>query len=288
MTVVIVGADGQLGMDLQLALARCRVVALSYKDLDILDRKATAERLGSADPDWVINAAALTNVDWCESNDIKAFQVNALGARHVAEAVSPERSRVIQISTDYVFDGRKTAPYVENDAPRPLNVYGITKLAGEHYVQTAQPKHYIVRTSGLYGTHPSWGKRANFADTILALADRREEIRVVRDEILTPTFTEDLAVQIRTLIEAEPQPGIYHATNDGQCSWYEFAESVLELSGAAGRIEETTAAEWKSPARRPAYSVLENAALRRVGIDAMPHWRDALGRYLSKRVRTSG
>ncbi len=288
MSIAIVGADGQLGMDLQSTLSRFRVVPLSYKDVDILDRAHTARRLEAIDPDWVINAAALTNVDWCESNDVKAFQVNAMGARHVAEAISPERSRIIQISTDYVFDGEKRSPYVESDTPRPLSVYGITKLAGEHYVRAARERHYIVRTSGLYGTHPSWGKKANFVDTILTLAGAHEEIRVVRDEVLTPTFTEDLAAQILALIESEPAAGIYHATNDGACSWYEFAAAILELSSTPGKIDETTAAEWKAPARRPPYSVLENASLKRAGLDRMPHWKDALGRYLAKKARVSG
>ena len=283
LSIAIVGADGQLGMDLQKALSRHRVVALTYKDLDILDPAQTAEKLGAAAPDWVINAAALTNVDWCESNDVKAYQVNALGARHVARS-TPADSRLVQISTDYVFDGRKKTPYEEFDTPGPLNVYGITKLAGEHYVQAAHPRHYILRTSGLYGTHPSWGKKKNFVDAILSLIEKKEEIRVVCDEILTPTYTEDLSKQIGTLIESEPPPGIYHATNDGQCSWYEFARAILELSGQRGRIESTTAAEWNAPARRPAYSVLDNAAFKRLGIDVMPLWTDALARYLSKKV----
>lgn len=284
LTIAIIGADGQLGMDLQEALSGQRVVALTYKDLDILEPVRTAQRLGAAAPDWVINAAALTNVDWCESNDIKAFQVNALGARHVARS-TPASSRLVQVSTDYVFDGQKKTPYEEYDTPGPLNVYGITKLAGEHYVQAAHPRHYILRTSGLYGTHASWGKKKNFVDAILSLVEEKDEIQVVCDETLTPTFTEDLAKQIGVLIESEPPPGIYHATNAGECSWYEFARAVLELSGERGRIKRTTAAEWNAPARRPAYSVLENAALKRLGIDVMPLWKDALERYLSKKLR---
>jgi dTDP-4-dehydrorhamnose reductase len=284
LSIAIIGADGQLGMDIRKVLARHRVVALTYKDLDILDPVRTTRRLAEAAADWVINAAALTNVDWCEANDVKAFQVNAVGARHVARAMSAA-TRLIQISTDYVFDGRKRTPYEENDTPGPLNVYGITKLAGEHYVQAAHPRHYILRTSGLYGTHPSWGKKKNFVDAILSLAGERDEIRVVCDEVLTPTFTEDLAAQIEKLIESEPPPGVYHATNAGQCSWFEFASAILELSGKSGHVEKTTAAEWNAPARRPSFSVLENAALKRLDIDVMPEWRDALARYISKKVR---
>ena len=281
--IAIFGADGQLGMDLQKALNKHRVEPLTYQDVDILDRARVGEILSAMKPDWVINAAALTHVDWCESNDVKAFQVNALGARHVAESALPANSRIIQISTDYVFDGSKVSPYTEDDTPRPLNVYGITKLAGEHYVRSVHPGHYIIRTSGLYGTHPCWGKKRNFVDTMLALGREKGEVRVVCDETLTPTFAEDLAGQITRLIETEPLPGIYHATNAGECSWHEFAKAIFELSGTAVRLEKTTAREWNAPARRPGYSVLENAALQQAGIDAMPHWRDALTRYLSKK-----
>ncbi len=284
LSIALFGADGQLGMDLQKALSAHRVEALTYQDLDILDRPRVAEKLAAVAPAWVINAAAYTNVDWCESNDLKAFQVNAVGVRHIAECSSPRDSRLIQISTDYVFDGRKSEPYIESDAPGPLNVYGITKLAGEYYAMSGHPKCYVVRTSGLYGTHACWGKRRNFVDTMLALAAEKDEIRVVCDEVLTPTFTEDLAEQIRVLIESEPPPGIYHATNAGECSWFEFAKTVFDLAGKTVRLEKTTAAEWKAPARRPAYSVLENAGLKREALDAMPHWKDALARYLSKKT----
>jgi dTDP-4-dehydrorhamnose reductase len=286
-SIAIFGADGQLGMDLQRALSGFRLHSLAYHDADVLDQPRVGEIIGALKPTWVINAAALTNVDWCESNDMKAFQVNALGAKHVAESCPPETCRIIQLSTDYVFDGVKSTPYVEDDTPRPLNAYGITKLAGEHYVRSAHPRHYIVRTSGLYGTHPCWGKKRNFVDTMLELARAKGAIRVVRDEILTPTFTEDLADQIRRLIDAEPSAGVYHATNAGECSWYEFAEAIFELSKTAVNLEKTTAREWNAPARRPGYSVLENAALRRAAIDVMPHWRDALARYLSKKGAAS-
>lgn len=285
-SIVIFGADGQLGMDLQQALSQHRVQPLTYQDIDVLDRPRVGEMLSAIKPDWVINAAAVTNVDWCESNDVKAFQVNALGARHVAESCPPENSRIIQLSTDYVFDGAKAAPYVEDDTPRPLNAYGITKLAGEHYVRSAHPRHYIIRTSGLYGTHPCWGKKRNFVDTMLALASEKGEVRVVCDETLTPTFTEDLAEQIKRIVESEPPAGTYHATNAGECSWYEFANTIFELSGTRVLLRKTTAREWNAPARRPGYSVLENAALRHAGIDLMPPWRDALARYLSKKAAT--
>lgn len=284
LSIAIFGADGQLGMDLQKALSGHRVAPLSVEDVDVLDRARVGEMIAALKPDWAINAAALTNVDWCESNDLKTFQVNALGAKHVAEWCRREGARIIQLSTDYVFDGAKRTPYVESDTPRPLNTYGISKLAGEHYVRSANERHYIVRTSGLYGTHPCWGKKRNFVDAMLILAREKREVRVVCDETLTPTFTEDLAAQIGRLVESEPAAGVYHATNAGECSWYEFAEAIFELSGSRVRLERTTAREWNAPARRPGYSVLDNAALRNAGIDAMPHWREALSRYLAKKA----
>lgn len=284
LSIAIFGADGQLGMDLQKALSNHRVEPLTYQDVDVLDQARVGQILSALKPDWAINAAALTNVDWCEANEVKTFQVNALGAKHVAESSCREGARVIQLSTDYVFDGAKGSPYVESDTPRPLNTYGVTKLAGEHYVQSVNPSYYIVRTSGLYGTHPCWGKKRNFVDAMLTLARDKREIRVVADETLTPTFTEDLAAQIRRLVESEPAAGVYHATNAGECSWHEFAQAIFELSGSSVSVEKTTAREWNAPARRPAYSVLENASLRDAGIDVMAHWRDALARYLERKA----
>ena len=286
-TIVIFGANGQLGMDLQSALSTHRLEPLTDQAPDILDRSRVADTLKAIQPDWVINAAALTNVDWCEDNDLEAFRVNALGARHIAEALAPGTARIIQISTDYVFDGAKGTPYVEDDAPHPLNVYGITKLAGENYVRSTVPRHYVIRTAGLYGTHPCWGKGTNFVEKMLGLARSNETLRVVCDEVLTPTFTEDLSEQIRVLIDTEPPYGIYHATNAGGCSWYEFAKTIFELSGMDIDLGQTTAAEWNAPAKRPANSVLENNALSLAGIDVMPHWQDALKRYLAKKTKGS-
>jgi len=283
-SIVVFGADGQFGMALQDILTGHRIHPLTYKELDVLDQPRVAERLSRINPDWVINAAALTNVDWCEENDIKAFQVNALGARYVAESCRAIDARMIQISTDYVFDGTKDTAYLEDDATAPLNVYGISKLAGELYVRNSHARHYIVRTSGLYGLHPCWGKGRNFVEAMLDLSKERNELRVVSDEILTPTFTDDLAQQLGVLINTEPPYGVYHATNNGECSWYEFAKTIFEIVGVTIEVEKTTAAEWNAPATRPSRSVLKNAALQSAGIDRMPDWKDALGRYLSKKL----
>ena len=282
--IAIIGSEGQLGKDLMGTLASRDVTSLTHGDLEVTDRDSVARALQDAQAQWVINATAMTDVDACESQGERAFQVNALGARHVALACAGIGARLIHISTDYVFDGAHTQPYVENDPTQPVNSYGITKLAGELFVRYSHPLHYIVRSSGLYGAHQCRGKGGmNFVDKMLTLASQGDELTVVDDEVLTPTFTEELSSQIARMIDEPPPPGIYHATNEGQCSWFEFAQKIFELTDTDVRLKKTTAAEWKAPAKRPAYSVLENAALKQHGIHMMGQWKDALARYLSKR-----
>ncbi|MDH3216220.1 MAG: dTDP-4-dehydrorhamnose reductase [Candidatus Krumholzibacteria bacterium] len=284
MTIAIIGADGQLGKDVQLALKAHDTRPIAHGEVDITDAAKVVAAIAAIHPDWVINTAAMTHVDDCEGQHMRAFEINALGARHVAEASRQVGAALIHISTDYVFDGEKKTPYMEGDATHPLNVYGISKLAGEFYVRNTCPVYYIIRTSGLYGTHKCRGKGQNFVETMLKLAKEKESLRIVSDEVLTPTFTEDLARQIDVLVESKPPHGIYHATNDGACSWFDFAKEIFRIAAIEVAVEETTASQWNAPARRPAYSVLENKALKRAGIDAMSHWKDALGRYLSKKI----
>ena len=285
MTIAVIGADGQLGRDLLEVLSHHQLTPLGHADADITDRASVTSALAAAKPDWVINAAAMTHVDRCEDDAEQAFLVNAIGARHVAEASKENNASLIHISTDYVFDGSKRSPYVESDETNPINAYGISKLAGELYVRYLQPEHYVVRTSGLYGAHPCRGKGGrNFVDTMLALADERDEINVVSDEVLTPTYSIDLAHQVAAIIDKAPPPGVYHATNAGECSWYEFAREIFRIAGKEIAVGETTSAAWGAPATRPAYSVLDNAALRDAGIDSMPDWRDALQRFMASRV----
>lgn len=289
MRLAIIGADGQLGCDIMLALRNIQPVALTEKEIDITNNEQVKSVLSSIRPDFVINAAALTDVDRCEMEERLAFAVNALGAKHVAQSCDANGATLLHISTDYVFNGRKRTPYKENDTPAPINVYGATKRAGEIYVQTACRSHYIVRTSGLYGTAPCIGKDGkNFVDTMLALAAERDLVKVVSDEVLTPTFTEDLALQLRVFIDGSLPFGIYHATNEGKCSWHEFAKTIFEMTNNSVRVDKIGSEEWGSPAKRPAYSVLENAKLLKHLRCTMPHWGDALERYLQKKgaIRT--
>ena len=287
MKVAIFGVDGQLGRAIAATLAHTHaVIPVDRASADVRDAQAVAAAVRRAAPDWVVNSAAMTHVDRCESEPLAAFEVNAVGAYHVARAAAETGARLMHVSTDYVFDGRKPTPYAEDDVARPLNAYGVSKLAGEWFVQSASDANVIVRSSGLYGLYKCSGKGSSFAEAILSRARQGQPLRVVSDERLTPTFTEDLAAQMRLMIESAVPPGVYHATNAGSCSWYDFAVELLRLAGVNGSIAPIPASEWKSPTRRPANSVLENRALAALGLDRMPEWRDALARYVAALAKT--
>lgn len=283
MVVAIFGIEGQLGTELAAALSEHTVVPLPHGRVEVTDRGAVADAVAAEKPDWVINTAGMTHVDKCEDEERRAFEVNALGGRYVALAAAAAGARLIHISTDYVFDGEKGAPYVESDDTGPVNVYGASKLAGECLVRAAGPAHFILRTSGLYGLSPCRGKGTNFVETMLRLGGERDELTVVEDEVLTPTFTRDLATHVATIIEHPPAAGTYHATNEGQCSWFDFAREIFRLSDVDVKLKRIKAADWQAPARRPAFSVLDNAGLRKAGINKFPEWQDALRRYLEQR-----
>ncbi len=283
MKVAIFGGSGQLGRDVAAEFSTHRVDAIDHARADVRRADDVSRILTAFEPDWVVNCAAMTHVDACETDPLAAFEVNALGARNIARACAARGTNLLHISTDYVFDGTKSGAYVESDTPRPVNAYGISKLAGEWFVGYESPGSVIVRTSGLYGHNPCRGKGASFAEAMLARAAAGEPLRVVSDERLTPTFTPDLAAQIRAMIENRVRAGVYHATNGGDCSWHEFTTELLRLAGSSTVVEPIRAADWKSPTRRPANSVLHNHALRALGLDRMPDWRDALARYMASR-----
>lgn len=283
MKVAIFGVSGQLGSDVAAALLSHHVIPVYEDDADIRDERAVTNALGDERPDWVINCAAMTNVEGCEKDPITAFDVNARGAGIVAAAAAAAGARLVHISTDYVFDGERGEPYREHDPPRPLNVYGASKLAGEWAVRAAGASNVIVRTTGLYGWNACIGKGTNFVETMVKRADAGAPTRVVNDEVLTPTFSVDLAAQLARMIDRDVPPGVYHATNAGSCSWFEFAREIFSLRGATAAPEPVSAVEWNSPVRRPRYSVLDHRALAALDLDMMPPWRDALARYLAGR-----
>jgi len=284
MKVIVIGANGQLGCDVCTAFSDsgCEVIQLNHDILDIVDLDSTRARLEEANADVIVNTAAMHNLDVCEDEPAKSFAVNGIGARNLAILANELDFVLFHISTDYVFDGAKRTPYVETECPMPLNVYGSTKLSGEHFVLSIAKKHFVLRVSGLYGTNPCRAKGgSNFVNLMLKLAKERDEVRVVDDEVLTPTFTEDIAGQIVSMSDVD-EYGLYHVTARESCSWHKFASKVFELSGAKVRLSVADPSEFPSKVPRPKYSVLENARLKSSNLDIMPHWEDGLRRYLDK------
>jgi dTDP-4-dehydrorhamnose reductase len=285
--VALVGAAGQLGTDLAGAWGRehpaDRVVALNHADLDVEDLDSVRKALLPIGAQLVVNTTAYNLVDAAEDDPMTAFRVNAIGPRNLAVAARELEAVLVHVSTDYVFSGSRRRPYVETDAVEPLGVYGASKAAGEMLVRAAWPRHLIVRTCGLYGVAGSRGKGGNFVDTMLRLGGSGAVIRVVEDQVLTPTHTADLAVQIARLA-ASGAKGTYHATCQGECSWYEFAAEIFRQAGLKPLLERQTTAEAGRPARRPPYSVLDNQGLRQLGVDAMPDWRQSLASYLAMKA----
>jgi dTDP-4-dehydrorhamnose reductase len=273
MKVAVTGAEGMLGYDIGRVFADVELIRLTCETLDITALDAVVKRIREIKPDYVINAAAFTDVDRCEAEPDLACRVNGLGARNVAIACEEAGCPVVQISTDYVFDGEKSGPYNEWDDTSPVNQYGLSKLMGERFVMSLTNRYYIVRTSWLYGKN---GK--NFVDTIGRLLSERDGIDVVDDQVGSPTYTVDLAKKLKEIVGKGY--GIYHVTNSGECSWYEFAVAIARKKGSGKRITPVTTEAFKRPAKRPANSVLGHTMLRLEGLGDMRHWEKALGEYL--------
>ena len=277
MRVLVLGAQGMLGKDLIPILAlKHQVFARDIADGNITDGRWVQEEIASLKPQVVINAAAYTNVDGCESDRELAFAVNGEGARNIASGCAAINARLIHLSTDYVFDGSSPVPYREEDIPRPLNVYGTSKLLGERYIQEILPDHLIIRTEWLFGRH---GK--NFVDTILQMAGKGEDLRVVDDQRGSPTFTKDLSQTLSRLLE-EGTRGILNVTNSGSCTWYEFARRILQEKGINHPgLTPLSSAKLARPAKRPANSVLDCRKLKRLLGQKLRSWEEALHEYLA-------
>jgi len=282
MKIALLGANGQLGQDLQEALRSYDLHAFTRNHFDVTDHSRTRSALMDIAPDVVLNTTAYHRVDDCETNAATAYSVNALAVLNLIRVANDLDSVLVHISTDYVFDGSSRQPYTESSQPFPLSVYGNSKLAGELLVRTLSKKFILIRTGGLYGTAGSQGKGGNFVQTMVAKAQRGESIRVVDDQVVTPTYTVDVAHQLARLMPAE-QLGLFHITNEGSCTWFEFARAVFELSGIEANLTPTTSDAYKLPAARPANSVLENARLKELGLNQMRHWREALAAYLASK-----
>ena len=286
MKVFLIGVDGQLGSDIReyFTLKQIEVHGLiGLKDIDVCDYEGTSRLIEDSSPDLVINTAAFHNVDLCEDKVEDAFRVNVTGVKNVASICRKLDIPLMHFSTDFVFDGEKKEPYTETDCPRPRSVYAISKLAGERVVQYMLEKYYLVRLSGLYGHAGCTGKgNINFVETMLKLARDSKKVRVVDDQVLTPTSTKDAAEKLYELIQ-KGKYGLYHMTNTGECSWYEFAREIFRLSGIEIDTEPITSQELGAKAIRPAYSVLDNKNLRDAGIEDMRNWRQALKQYIDNR-----
>jgi dTDP-4-dehydrorhamnose reductase len=274
MRVTLFGASGLLGQDLVQELRGESLTALSSKDADLRDRTKVHDLIRDSRPDWVILSAAYTDVDGCESNRDLAFAVNCEGAINVAQAARDAGSRLLFLSTDYVFDGSKRSPYEISDTRNPSSVYGQSKARAEVRILEILPEVCIARTSWLFG---HGGKC--FPATILKLASTRPEISVVNDQRGSPTFTRDLASALVQLCRVDAS-GIVHVTNSGDCTWYDFAVEIVRTSGLPTVVKPVTTAEFPRPARRPAYSVLSPASLHFYNIH-LPEWPDALRRYVT-------
>jgi dTDP-4-dehydrorhamnose reductase len=283
MKIAVVGADGQLGVDVVSAFSRNgdEVSSLTHADIELSDIDSVSNRLKDLRPNVVVNTAAMHHVENCEREPQKAFAVNGLGARNLALVAREFDATLFHVSTDYVFDGAKQSPYEETDAPRPLNAYGNTKLSGEHFVRGTCERHFVLRTSAIYGKNPCRAKGGlNFVELMRKLARERGKVRVVDSEFVTPTRTTEIARQIVALSRSDSY-GLYHATAEGSCSWHAFAAEIFRLTNTKVTREIAGPNEFPAKVPRPLYSVLENCALKSRGLNVFKPWQDGLREYLT-------
>ncbi len=276
--IVILGANGMLGHALLHAFKDKNPIGLRHSDLDITQRAAVIKKISELQPSVIINAAAYTKVDDCETNQVVANKVNGEAPGFLAEAAKAVNATLVQYSTDYVFSGQNSAGYAEDSEPgQPVNAYGASKLLGEknivQQVDAQWSNYYIIRTSWLFGNDGP-----NFVDTMLKLGLTKPVLKVVNDQHGSPTYTNDLAVATRSILDQQLPAGIYHATNSGDCTWYEFAQEIFRLAQLSVVVEPCSSLEFPRPAKRPAFSMLRNTK-----ISALPTWQQALATYLSAR-----
>jgi len=290
MKILITGSKGQLGNELQEIIKSGRaeidkvsdiikeseVIALDVDELDITNLEQVKKKMNNLKPDVVINCAAATNVDGCEINEDFAFKVNSIGPRNLAIVSAEIGAKLVQVSTDYIFSGASDKPLTEYDLTGPYSVYGKTKLLGENYVRGFCSKYFIVRTAWLYGYVGH-----NFVYTMRKLGKEKDNINAVNDQMGNPTHANDLAYHILKLIQTE-EYGIYNCTGKGECTWYDFAKMIIELSGEKCEVKPCTSEEYKTPAKRPEYSSLDNMMLRCTVGDEMRDWQDAIKSFINK------
>ena len=277
MRILITGSKGQLGLELSKQLSRykdCELILTDRNNLNIVDFDEVERVILASKPNVVINCAAHTAVDLCETDIENAYKINALGPRNLAIVCEKIGAKLIQVSTDYVFNGNGISPYREDDMTSPNSIYGRSKLMGENFVKEFCSKYFIVRTAWLYGNGN------NFVRTMIGLSETNKELNVVDDQIGSPTSTADLSRAIINLIDTEYY-GVYHGTCEGQCSWYEFAKKIFEIKNIDIKVNPVTSEEFKRPAPRPAYSVLDNFMFKLVNLNTFRQWEDSLEEYLN-------
>lgn len=277
MRILITGGKGQLAFALKREFEDHLVYAPAKDELDITDFEKLVRVVKEFRPHMLINPAALTAVDHCEDVPEQAFMVNGVAPGKMAELADKHSFIIVHISTDYVFSGEKRAPYVEEDPTFPLSVYGNSKLVGENLVRVGTEKHYVIRTAGLFGP----GGKGNFVKFVLENVRSGRRLKIVNDRYSSPTYTLELALQIRLIIEKELPYGIYHATSEGECNWFEFARKIVEITGEdMNLVKPVSSEEFVQKARRPQYSVLENRKLKSHRINIFSHCFEALKKYL--------
>ena len=288
--VALIGSNGQLGSDIarlwqtsELGRRGDQLIGLVHADIEVTDESQVRSILSGIQPSLVINTSAFHRVDDCETEPLRALEVNGLGVKYLAEACRELGAVLMHFSTDYVFGGDADKPYTETDAALPISAYGISKVAGEQYLRYLMPEdHILIRSSGLYGAAGASGKGGNFVEIMLRFAREGRPIKVVEDQVCAPTYTLDLAEAVLD-IAAKGGRGTFHVTNAGKCSWYEFAEEIFNLVNLSPDLSPTTSAEYGAAANRPAYSVLENRRLQELGIHQPRPWQEALTDYLQLR-----
>lgn len=284
MKVAIIGSNGQLGLDLIKVFDEFgyETIGLTHSDLDVTNSENCQTQFSDIKPDVVINCSAYHNVEDCEKNPDTSFDVNGIGPRTLAHLSNLLGFKLVHISTDYVFGGEKNTPYVESDLINPLNVYGVTKASGEFFVQNIADNHLIIRTSGLFGMGQCRAKKGmNFVRLMINLGKEDPNLKVVDSEVVSPTYTEDLAKQIELLVK-ENVIGLFHATSEGQTSWNNYARTIFELTDIKVNLGIRDPKDFVAKAPRPAYSVLENEALKKAGLNIMPAWEDSLKKYIKE------
>lgn len=281
--ILLLGGSGQLGGEIQRAWREMEILSPPRSELDITDFEALARMIKEARAGAVVNCAAFHNVERCESEPQNAFATNALAVNAMAEACAQAGVLFVTLSTDYVFDGELGRPYAETDPPSPISAYGASKYAGELLALRLQSPAYVVRTCGVYATRASTSKGYTFIDRILTQAREGENVRIVRDQTVSPTYAPHLAAGLLQLIRSGAPYGVYHMVNEGAVTWYEYASEALRIAGITHPIEAVSYKDWPSRVRRPPFSALENAKLRQIGI-RLPSWREGVAAYMLARA----